>query len=218
MYAPVGGPISTNLPAHASDPLGSVRGQVADTILVAHRAGRSRATIGRQSDFYPGAVNSLLWMLAAKPGLAGRTMRAYLADDQPHTFAWLPDTARAVAALVEDDGFDGRGWVLPAAPAITQRAMLDLVNRHLPEPVRIGRLSYPMLRLAGLVNADLRMARHTRGQFERPWVTDASDFLVHRPDFTVTPHDVAVPAWLADRPGHNVVRTPPSTGNTTAVT
>lgn len=203
MYAPVTGPITEDSPEHATDPKGMLRRELGETVLAAHRAGRVRATIGRFSDYYgPHGTNSGLYMMGIKPALAGRRPRGLWDLDQPHTFHHLEDAARGFAALVEDDRADGQAWILPAAPPITQRALLQLVS-DATGASSPGSLGDAMIRLGGLFDPVIRESRSVRVQYDRPWVVDASHFEAAFGPVEVTPHDVAVARtveWFRNRP------------------
>lgn len=198
MYAPADGPITERSPEHAADAKGALRRQLGRTLLQAHTDGRVRVSIGRFSDYYgPRGTNSGLYMTGISAGLRGRTMRGLIDLDQPHTFSYLPDAARAFATLVEQLRADGQVWILPAAPAITQRELLGLVNTQLPQRVRVGTVSRAMLRVVGLFNPLIRETRSVTVQYDRPWVTDGSHFTDVLGPFEVTPHDEAIAATIA---------------------
>lgn len=155
-------------------------------------------TIGRFSDYYgPGGTNSLLYTLAIKPALAGKRMRAYIDADQPHTFHYLPDAARGFATLVERPEADGQAWVLPAAPPVTQRALLTMIADELGVPARFGKVTRAQLAVAGLANPLLREARELTDQWTKPYVTDASAFEEAFGTIPTTPHRQAVAETVA---------------------
>ncbi len=219
MYAPADGPLAEDSPEHATDPKGRVRRELGETLLAAHRADRVRVTIGRFSDYYgPGGTNSGLFMMGIAPALAGRRPRGLWDLDQPHTFHFLPDAARGFATLVEDPRADGRAWVLPAAPSITQRDLLGMVSEA-TGAARPGVLPHAMIWLGGLFDPMIRESRSVRVQYDRPWVVDASRFVATFGPVEVTPHREAVAttvAWFRahgdtaptttdERPGREVV-------------
>lgn len=202
-YGAPDGPITEGSPEAATTPSNVLRREVGQHVLAAHRDGRVRAVVGRFSDYFgPHGTNSGLWMLAIEPGLRGRTMRALLELDVPHTYAYLPDAARAFATLVEDDRGDGRTWILPHAPAVTQREMLGFVAAELPAPVRIGRLAPLFVRLGALLRIDdavgLQQVAH---QFTQPWLVDGSAFEERFGPHPTTPLPEAVAATVAHARG-----------------
>ena len=198
MYGPATGPMSESSPEHATGK-GALRRAVADRILADERVS---AAIGRFSDYYgPGATNSFVHDMFLRPAVAGNPMQVMLADDQPHTFHYLPDAARAFATLVEHPEADGRAWILPAAPPMTQGELASVVNSLLPSPVRVTRISAPLLALASLVSRQAREGRKVAHQFDRPWVVDASAFEDEFGPMTHTEHHQAIAAtlaWLTD--------------------
>jgi nucleoside-diphosphate-sugar epimerase len=198
MYGAPDGPIREDTPERATTPSNVLRRDLARRLLNAHDSGRARVAIGRCSDYYgPRGTNTALVAMAIRPGLAGKPMRAVLALDVPHTFHYLPDAARGFAALIADDRADGQAWILPAAPAITQRDLLELIGRHLPAPAGIGRMGPVMLRLGALFVPDARGMLQVAHQFAAPWLIDASRFESTFGPVEVTPHRQAVAETMA---------------------
>jgi nucleoside-diphosphate-sugar epimerase len=192
------GPITEDSPLAATTRKGRLRAELGERLLAAHASGRVRVAIGRFSDYYgPGGENSLLNQVGVKPAVAGKTARVFIAGDQRHTFHYLPDAARGFAALVEHPDADGRIWILPAAPALTQVAMYQLLGEVLGRDLKVGRITPLMLRLIGLVNRELKEALEVVGQFDRPYVTDASAFEAAFGPIEVTDHRTALAATVA---------------------
>jgi nucleoside-diphosphate-sugar epimerase len=177
MYGPPDGPITEETPERPNNEKMALRRDLGRRLLAAHAAGIAPVSIGRVSDYYgPGGTNSLLYMLMIAPALAGKRMHLLVDGDQPHTFAYLPDAARAFARLVEHPEGDGRAWILPSAPALTQRKVAGIVNELLPEPAKVATLTSWILRLGAPFNSDAREGLKVAHQFDRPFVVDASGF------------------------------------------
>jgi nucleoside-diphosphate-sugar epimerase len=199
-YGAPDGAISVAAPEDAATRKGRLRAELGQRLLAAHQQGRARVSIGRFSDYYGAhGSNSLVNQLMLTPALAGRTARTYLDADQPHTFAYLPDAARAFATLAERPDGDGRAWVLPAAPAITQRELLTLVEIAVGAPIKRGHVSRGMLRLLGVVNPQLREALELTEQWTRPYLTDAAAFEDQFGPFAATSHRDAIAAAVEAR-------------------
>jgi nucleoside-diphosphate-sugar epimerase len=197
-YGSPGVPMHEATPQTANSRKGALRRAIGERLLAAHREGRVRVTIGRFSDYYgPGGENSLVYQVMVKPALDGRTARSYIDADQPHTFHYLPDAARGFATLVEQPQADGEVWILPAAPAITQRELLTCLEQALGRPIRRGRISPAMLRVLGLFDARLREARELVDQWDRPYLTDASAFEATFGPIETTPHAEALATTVA---------------------
>ncbi|WP_052668321.1 NAD-dependent epimerase/dehydratase family protein [Nitriliruptor alkaliphilus] len=193
-------PITDASPEVGTTRKAAVRRDLGRSLLAAHAAGHARVTIGRFSDYYGvHGQNSLVNMLGVDRVLAGKRPQAFIDADQPHTFAYLPDAARAVATLVERPEADGRSWILPAAEPRTQRAILTLVCEAAGRPARIGRITPGMLWVAGLVDTQLREAREQVAQFDRPYVALGRDFEATFGPLRTTPHEVAVAETVAGR-------------------
>lgn len=198
MYAPAGGPITEQSPEHATDEKGRLRARLARRLLEAHARGQVRVSIGRLSDYYgPGGANSTVHALGITPALAGRRPRGVADLDQPHTFHYLPDAARGLARLVEDERADGAVWLLPAATPVTQRRLLSLVAEAAGVAAGPGVVRPWMLRAAGLVSPLVRETRSVVPQFDGPWIVDAGRFTETFGPVEVTDHRDAVPATVA---------------------
>ncbi len=202
-YGSPGVPMGRTTAEAATTRKGRLRAAIGQRLLERHAAGELRVSIGRFADYYgPFEGNSLVNQLMVTPGVAGKRARTFIADDQPHTFHYLPDVARGLATLVERPEADGKVWILPAAPATTQASLLDHLDTALGEPVRRGRVTPTMLRLMGLWSAQLREAWETVPQFDRPYTVDADAFEAAFGPLAVTPHVEAIAttaAWFRDR-------------------
>jgi nucleoside-diphosphate-sugar epimerase len=197
-YGSPGTPITEATPEAATTRKGRLRAALGQRMLAVHAQGRCRVTLGRFSDYYgPGGGNSLLYGLGIGPAVAGRTARTFIADDQPHTFHYLPDAARGFATLAEGDEADGRVWILPAAAALTQGELYDLLGDTVQRPLKVANVSPRMLWTLGLFNGQMREAREVVAQFDRPYVTDASAFEATFGHLPVTDHAQALAATVA---------------------
>ncbi|TVR21928.1 MAG: NAD-dependent epimerase/dehydratase family protein [Nitriliruptor sp.] len=197
-YGSPGTPMSEATPEAATTRKGQLRAAIGQRLLARHHAGELRVAIGRFADYYgPYDGSSLLNQLMIQPGVAGKRVRTFIADDQPHTFHYLLDAARGFATLVEQPEADGAIWILPAAPATTQAALVGHLGDALGAPVRSSRVSPAMLWVLGLFSAEMREAREVVPQFDRAYETDASAFESTFGPIEVTPHDQAIAATVA---------------------
>lgn len=197
-YGSPSSPISQDTPEAPTSSKGRLRRDIAAELLDHHTAGDLPVVIGRVSDYYgPAGTNALLHSTMLQPAVNGRTARTYIAPDQPHSFTYLRDAARGFTRLVEQPDTAGRAWVLPAAPAITQRELLDLLENSLGTAVRRGHVSPTMMRLIGLFNPDMRHALELTDQWDRPYTVDASAFQSAVGPVVTTPHDQALAETLA---------------------
>jgi nucleoside-diphosphate-sugar epimerase len=201
MYGPISGPISEASPQQPSSRKGRVRKDAADALLAAHAAGRIRVAIGRASDYYgPGGTNSIAGKTLFGAAVAGTSLRWPGTTDQPRTFSYLPDLARALVTLGQSDTADGRAWIVPSAPPLTARALVGLIEQELRRRVKLVVTSKLAMRFAGLRISQARELPDIWYQFEAPFVADGSAFEAAFGALTPTPHDQAVRetvAWFA---------------------
>jgi nucleoside-diphosphate-sugar epimerase len=177
-YGPIDHPMRETDPFLATTVKGPVRaGQWTDA-LARYEAGRLRATEARASDFFgPRVRNSHLGERFVPPVLAGRTSRVIGDPDQPHSWTYMPDVARALVVLGTDERAWGRPWHVPTAPPITQREALTRIAERAGAPSpKLAPTPGWVLRALGLVSPEMREIRELTYQFERPFVVDSSAF------------------------------------------
>jgi len=130
MYGPHDGPLTESLPNAATDVKGATRARMSEALLAAHRSGRVRVAIGRASDFFgPGAIASQLGERAFAPLVAGKAVQMIGDPDAAHSYAYVPDVARALATVGENGQADGRVWHLPSVETRSTREMLQIAGR-----------------------------------------------------------------------------------------
>lgn len=171
-------------PMRESDPLRPVnektrlRATMWEQALAAYEAGRVRVTEIRSSDYFgPGCTaGSHLGERFIPNLLSGKPARSVLPADQPHSWTYVPDVARAIATIASDERAWGRAWNAPTASAIS---MVD-AGKRLCELADVpfsgvSVMPRPLVRLLGLVVPMLGEMEHIRYQFERPFVLDSSE-------------------------------------------
>jgi nucleoside-diphosphate-sugar epimerase len=198
MYGPIAGPISETSPQQPSSRKGRVRKEVAEALVAAHTAGRLRVAIGRASDYYgPGGRNSIAGETVFGAAVAGNPVHWPASADQPRSFSYLPDLARALVTLGASDAADGRAWIIPSAPPLTLRALLELVEQELGHPVKLAVTSKLAMRLAGLLIRQSGELPDIWYQFSAPFVVDGSSFETAFGTFGPTAHEPAVRETVA---------------------
>jgi nucleoside-diphosphate-sugar epimerase len=208
MYWPIAGPISEATPQQPTNRKGRVRKDCADALLAEHAAGRLRVTIGRASDYYgPGGTNSIAGNTVFGAAVAGKAVRWPASADQPRSFSYLPDLARALVILGEHDAADGRAWIVPSASPLTARAFVALIEHELERPVKLAVTSKLAMRLAGLRIPQARELPDIWYQFAAPFVADGSAFESAFGSLAATAHEQAVPetvAWFTSEAARRV--------------
>ena len=195
-YGPVAGPLTEDLPYRATGPNGRVRTALAERLMTAHETGRVRAAIGRASDYYgPWGRQSTAGERLFLPALAGKRARVLGDPDQPHTFTYLADFARALVTLGIDERAIGGIWHVPSAETLTTRQFVTTVYEAAGHPPRLRVLPPTLLAALALLSPMLRAVREQQYQRVAPWVVDHTKF-ERAFGASVTPHRDAIRATL----------------------
>ena len=199
MNGPTGGRAMTeDLPYAATTRKGIARAKLAERFMAAHRAGDVAIVIARASDYFgPRGVSSTHGDRFFPPLLAGKAVQVFGDVDAPHAVTYVPDFARALIELGRHEGALGQAWHVPTAPAVSQRAFVEMAARvaGVPAP-KLSRVTKPMLYLAGLFVPPAREMIEMSYEFEEPFLLDSSRF---ERTFGVgpTPLEEALPATVA---------------------
>ena len=154
MYGHFNGSLREDTPLAPNTRKGRLRAQMAQTVLEAHAAGRVRAVIGRASDFF-GPDDRALTAYAILPAVQGKPVNLLGRTDLPHTFSYVADFGRLLAALGTRDEALGQVWFTPSNPPLTQAEFVGLIETELGRPVRRMVAGPAMLRLLGLFNKEM---------------------------------------------------------------
>jgi nucleoside-diphosphate-sugar epimerase/mannose-6-phosphate isomerase-like protein (cupin superfamily) len=177
MYGPHDGPLTEALPHAATDAKGVTRSKMSDALLAAHRSGRVRLAIGRASDFFgPRVLASQLGERAFAPLVAGKPVHLIGDPDALHSYAYLPDVARALATLGERVEADGRVWHLPSVETRSTREILRIAGHIAGVEAKVSGIPPLLLALLARVNPMVREVRAVGYQLDRPFIVDSSVF------------------------------------------
>jgi nucleoside-diphosphate-sugar epimerase len=198
-YGPTDGPMTEDLPLAAQTSKGRVRAQVWQTALQRHQDGRVRVVEARSSDFVGPDVTAggHLAERVVPALLRGRRPRVLGDPDAVHSWTFVPDVARALVRLAEDDRAWGRAWHVPtAAPYSTQTAVEHMCRIAGVTPVRARTTPWWLLRGLGLFAPTLRELPELSYQFDRPFVVDSTAYSTTFAE-EPTPADQALAATVA---------------------
>ncbi|MDJ0626620.1 MAG: NAD-dependent epimerase/dehydratase family protein [Rhodobacter sp.] len=172
----VAGTLHEGMPLEAKTRKGAVRAQMSKRLLAAHETGEARCVAGRATDFFgPGVPMSALGERFWPALLAGKTIDWVGDPDAPHSFAYLPDLAKAYVDLGERSGTWGRAWHLPALPPISVRELCARV-RGSDATIKIRKTPSWVLRAVGVFQPAARELIEMRYMFDEPFEIDHSDF------------------------------------------
>jgi nucleoside-diphosphate-sugar epimerase len=198
-YATHGAVMREDSPLHATDTKGAVRAQMWREAERRSAAGELRVTEVRGAD-YVGPLADAQAHAGPRfvdPLRAGTVVRPVVDVDQPHSWTYLPDFARALVAAGRTPDAWGRAWHVPTAEPLTFRELGARFAVGGPAP-RIRPVPPVVVRAMGLVSPMLREVASVADHFTQPYVMDtaASSRVL---GFVATPWDVVVAETLAAR-------------------
>ncbi|SDC34119.1 Nucleoside-diphosphate-sugar epimerase [Sanguibacter gelidistatuariae] len=177
VYGPTFGPMTEQSPLASKDTKGQVRAQMWLEAKRRHDAGQVRITEVRASDYIgPRAlISSHVGERLLEPLLAGKTIRPIGSADQPHTWTYLPDLARALLAAGETEAAWGQAWHGPSPQARTFREVACGFAREagMAEP-RISPVPLWAVAALGTVQPMLREVARIGYQFTEPFVMESA--------------------------------------------
>lgn len=181
-YGQVNGKITEDLPLAATGGKGRTRATIWQQARTLHEQGRIRVTEARASDFFgPGVTDGGHLAARVIPRLLrGQPVQTLGDPDAPHSWAYVPDVARAVVRLASEERAWGRAWHVPTAPPLSVRAMIDKLAQYAHvTAVPVWRMPTALVRVASLFSPLLRELQEVLYQFDRPFVVDSSSYVSH---------------------------------------
>lgn len=177
MYGEVDGPLHEELPYVAQTRKGKVRGEMAKAWLAAHQQGKIRGVSVRGSDFYgPRVMGSALGDRVFLPMVQGKSAALTGDIDQPHTYTFIRDFAKAMISVGQNEDTWGQAWHAPNAPTLTSRQVIEKAFQIAEMPPKISSMGKLMMRIGGLFIPEAREMIEMMYEFEKPFVVDSSKF------------------------------------------
>ena len=194
---PNGQELSENSPIAPCSRKGEIRAREWQAWLAAHHKGDIQVVCGRGSDFYgPGATESYFGDAFMPKALGSGVAQTLTRLDTPHTYHYTLDVAAGLAQLgAAPDGDTGRWWMLPAAPAVSTQAMLDLIGERLGQKLRVQAIPTLAIKGLSLFMPILREVGEMGYQWSEPFVADDRAFRT-RFSATATPLEQGVAAMV----------------------
>jgi nucleoside-diphosphate-sugar epimerase len=175
-YGPVDEVMTEDLPDRATEKNGRIRAEMWAEAKRLHEQGRIRAVEVRASDYAGAGVGDNGHLTRNIPAALGGRPVWFMGDpDQPHSWTDVLDVGRALVTVAEHPESYGRVWLAPTNPPRSARqATADVLAEAGKPMVAMRRIPGPVVRAAGLVNADLRQLAVMGYIMRRPYVIDSS--------------------------------------------
>jgi nucleoside-diphosphate-sugar epimerase len=168
-------PMREDTPLAPTGSKGAVRAEMATSLMAAHDAGRLRAAIVRASDFYGPEVRTSAFGDRVVPRvIEGKKVSLLGSPDVPHAVSYMPDVAATIAAIVSQPPAAGRTWLVPNAPAVTQRQLVEEFARAAGTSAKVSTVPRIAITVGGVVVPLFRELKETWYQFAEPWTTDST--------------------------------------------
>ena len=166
--------VAENHPRNPNTFKGQMRKQQEDILLAADAAGRIRGTILRLPDFYGPNVDRSYLSSLFQAAAHQKTAQLVGPLNAPHEYVYIPDAARILFRLVQDEKAYGRTWNLAGAGKITLAELVKLVESITGKPVRKFVVGKRMLQLIGLFDPVIREVAKMHYLLTQPLFLDDS--------------------------------------------
>jgi nucleoside-diphosphate-sugar epimerase len=164
-------------PDHPRNPQtfkGQMRKQQEDILLAADAAGRIRGTILRLPDFYGPNVDRSYLSSLFQAAAQDKTAQLVGPLNTPHEYVYIPDAARILFRLIQEDRAYGHTWNLAGAGKVMLAELLKLVESITGKRVRKFVVGKRMLQLAGWFDPLLKEVAEMHYLFTQPIFLDDS--------------------------------------------
>ena len=171
-YGEVDTPMTEDLPRDATRGKLGIRAE----LLRARDASPTPTVSVAASDFFgPGVLMAHAGDRLVPKVLEGKTVNVVGSLDQPHSFTFVPDLARAMITAARTPELWNTFLHAPTAPAVTQREMVQaLAAAAGVRAPRMWALPAWVLKVSGLFSGEARELAETSYQFAAPFVLDSS--------------------------------------------
>ncbi len=165
---------TTALGAHTRK--GRVRLAMAEQLRNLGSRGDLEITTARASDYFGprGTLQSPLGDLVIGAALNDKPCRVMGNPDQPHSYTYIPDAARTLAALGTRRDVAGEVFHVPNAPAQSTREIIGMISEQLGRRLKVSIAPRSVLRLIGLFNPVVRELDEMAYEFTQPFVVDSA--------------------------------------------
>ena len=155
-----------------------MRAKIATDLVNEWKSGALTGMIARAADFYgPGAKNGMANVLVFEPMSKGQTPMCLASDMQPHSYTYVPDAARALVLLMENQSAWNQTWHMPTTGGPpTGREFIEMAAKEMGRPPKYRVLSRRMVRVFGWFKPVVGEVREMMYQNDWPYLFDSTKF------------------------------------------
>jgi nucleoside-diphosphate-sugar epimerase len=194
MYGQTTGPMTEETPYNPISRKGDLRARIATQLMSEVRKGNIVAAIARSADFYgPGAdKTSLPNLLVFHRLIKGHRAQWLVNAHVRHSFTYIPDAARALRLLAQDENSWNQVWHLPTATnPLTGAGFVEKVAAELHMASQYTVLPKWMVRLGGIFDRTTAELHEMLYQYGSEYIFDSTKFETAY-SFRPTPYEDAI--------------------------
>jgi nucleoside-diphosphate-sugar epimerase len=179
MYGLVKGKMTESSPFNPASKKGVVRAEIDNMLMKEINAGSLKAIIAKSADFYgPRATaTSVVGALVFEKIKKNKSAQWFVNSNQPHSFTYTPDAARALYMLANSETAYGQTWHLPTAkPPITGREFISIAAKYMKRRAKLQTLPKWLINVTGWFVPVMKELGEMNYQYEYPYEFDSSKF------------------------------------------
>jgi nucleoside-diphosphate-sugar epimerase len=179
MYGKVNGVMTEDTSFNPISKKGEIRAAIATQLLNEMKAGNIQALIARSADFYGpvGFTTSVPNILVFGNLRKGKQARWLVNAKTLHSLTYVPEAAKALYMLANNEGTFGQTWHMPTADnPLTGEEFIKEAAKHMKAKANYSVISKGMMRIAGLFNRTIKESIEMAYQSEFPYLFDSSKF------------------------------------------
>ena len=177
-YGKVVGPMTERTPFNPCSRKGELRAKIATTLLNEMNTGCLTALIARSADFYGPRVQTSVANRLVLDKLAQGAAAAWLVNDTVrHSWTFTPDAGESLVLLAQSDSAWNQAWHVPTAPnPPTGKQFIEIAANAFRVEPNYRVLSRALIKIAGLVNQDIRESYEMLYQYDSEYLFDSTKF------------------------------------------
>ena len=195
-YGPAPQPMDEELPLQKRGPLTNTRKKMQEMLIDVHQAGELEVVIIKASDYYGPRATSTHMGDRVFPNLLNGKAASIIGDpDQPHSFTFIRDFAKAMVLAGGSPEAAGQVYHVPEAETLTPREFIQRAASLAGKDIKVNGMGKGMMTILGIFVPILRTLKEELYQFESPFIVDSSKFETQFGDIS-TPLDEALDETL----------------------